>query len=498
MSETAYRTSCHSTVSESNLYTTSRSSSPLTSPRSAGGNSTRRSSVPITQSMVQVSSRSSPRPGTPASTSSFSDSIPRSYPLTDLTEHSEHALSPNSDSAYSSLPPPLPNSDDFLDTWDLRVFRCSYCNRPFITHDRLTAHLSDWHSSFSPPITAYYPPEADQKKNQASSIVVIAQGGDLLLQAPCISESSWGTHHHGAVQYQVASQILWVASPVFRRMFGPESIYKEASDLRRSQVFGNPTVVVLDDDSWALEVVLYALHHQNDLLPHRVEVEEMVMIAAICEKYELAQALRPVADRLFRGLRRETGKQGNENLLFVCQVFGYEEEFEEVSREMVMRATYEPGKGVRFGEAGNERGPRWVGKQIIEKILDVRKSHLEALRSYAKSLHTDPAHQLEIPLRSCLQGGVYKDNCEALQLGHLMKIVSKHNLDDEEMWNQSLYAISTQLLNIKNLYLPKNSACAEDHSGCSWVPGLHNAVQRVLESVKGLRLTNWPVRREGR
>lgn len=150
-------------------------------------------------------------------------------------------------------------------------------------------------------------------------------------------------------------------------MFGPESIYKEASDLRRSQVFGNPTVVVLDDDSWALEVVLYALHHQNDLLPHRVEVEEMVMIAAICEKYELAQALRPVADRLFRGLRRETGKQGNENLLFVCQVFGYEEEFEEVSREMVMRATYEPGKGVRFGEAGNERGPRWVGKQIIGK-----------------------------------------------------------------------------------------------------------------------------------
>jgi hypothetical protein len=131
-------------------------------------------------------------------------------------------------------------------------------------------------------------------------------------------------------------------------MFGPESNLKEAAELRRSQIFGTPTVISLDDDPQALEIILMALHHQSDLLPHAIEMSEMVHIAEICDKYEFHQALKPIADKLFIPMKDDATKPGNEDSLLCCYVFGYEDVFAEVSKELIIRGAWNPGQGLHF------------------------------------------------------------------------------------------------------------------------------------------------------
>ncbi|KAF8245581.1 hypothetical protein K440DRAFT_405397 [Wilcoxina mikolae CBS 423.85] len=367
--------------------------------------------------------------------------------------------------------------DAWIDNWDMKVYRCAYCNRPFVTYDRLLDHLRAWHSDDSPKIAPYEGPSINPRAHPGS-IVVIAQGGDMFLETPCSPESPWATYMNGMVQYQVASQVLWIASPVFRKMFGPESNLKEAAELRRSQIFGTPTVISLDDDPQALEIILMALHHQNDLLPQVIEMKEMVHIAEICDKYEFHQALKPIADKLFLPMKDDAIKPGNEDSLLCCYVFGYEDVFAEVSKELILRGAWNPGQGLHFelSEAGTLSSS--IPGFVVERLTRVRKSHVESLRKTIRGLYKEPNSQEE-GLRRLCTGGNHREECEALQLGHWIQSAAKYNLDDDEMWNQSLRSISSQLKEIKDLQ-------------CSWARRLHEAVDNELDSVEGLKLSDFP------
>lgn len=260
--------------------------------------------------------------------------------------------------------PPQITDDSFIDSWDMRVYRCDFCRRPYLTRERLFDHISVWHSYPPREIAPYLEPEAKPKAEPAS-IVVIAQGGDMFIEVPCPPDSPSTSSTDGQVRYQVASQVLWIASRVFCAMFGPESVYKEATELRRSQLLGTPTVVSLDDDSHALEIVLLALHHQIDLLPERVEVEVLVQIAAIVDKYELHQALKLVTDKLFSEAMGTLTDAGNENLLFCCYVFRKDKQFTDLSRHLIRCARWEPGRGLLF--AGDRTLCDYMPERIVSK-----------------------------------------------------------------------------------------------------------------------------------
>ncbi|KAI5857258.1 hypothetical protein BZA05DRAFT_460548 [Tricharina praecox] len=120
-------------------------------------------------------------------------------------------------------------------------------------------------------------------------------------------------------------------------MFGPESHFLEAIELRRSKIpeLGYPpAVVALNDDPDALEYIFNVLHHRQERLPE-VDQPLMVAVAAICDEYELHSALQPVADRVFLPLG-EIASEGFGDWIFIAYVFGYEDLFAKASRELIL------------------------------------------------------------------------------------------------------------------------------------------------------------------
>ncbi|KAF8533801.1 hypothetical protein BDD12DRAFT_809877 [Trichophaea hybrida] len=195
--------------------------------------------------------------------------------------------------SQTSSEPILEVTDDSWldDDWNAMVHRCHHCDRPFRSEARLEDHVRIWHSDESVEIDIY---EFESKPGPDVDLIeeIIVVGGDLIIKASISPTDSIG--------YLVGSQILYTTSSVFRDMFGRDSLCPEATDIRRANVLGfSPAVVSLDDDdSQALGLVLKVLHHRYDELPDEVSFNQIVHIAAICEKYKLHQSLQPLANRL--------------------------------------------------------------------------------------------------------------------------------------------------------------------------------------------------------
>jgi len=244
--------------------------------------------------------------------------------------------------------PPIANAivdDSWLDdNWDMTVHRCQHCSRPFGTRTRLLDHLRVWHAGRSPKI-AEYKYSLKKSRLQLDNIVVITGGGDMFIET---IKANFLVGHI-VVQYQVSSQVLWTASPVFRAMFGPDSKFEEAVNLRRAHILGfPPSVIPLDDDSAALEFIFNVLHLQHDRVPDIIDFQQMVQVAAICEKYELHKALQPTADKLFKLQKELSTHYGYEDWLLVSYCFGYEDIFTDVSKELILRGEWVPGSGLIF------------------------------------------------------------------------------------------------------------------------------------------------------
>ncbi|KAF8245553.1 hypothetical protein K440DRAFT_646162 [Wilcoxina mikolae CBS 423.85] len=369
--------------------------------------------------------------------------------------------------------------DSWLDdNWDMTVHRCQHCLRPFGTRTRLLDHLQVWHADGSPKIPEYkYKPT--KSRLRPDDVVVITSGGDMFIETR--KKNRWLIST--VVQYQVSSQVLWTASPVFRAMFGPTSGFEEAVNLRRVHILGfPPSVVPLDDNSEALEFIFNVLHLQHDRVPDTISFQKMVQVAAICEKYELHRALQPTADKLFKPQKMLSTHHGYEDWLLVSYCFGYESIFTDVSKELILRGEWVPGSGFIF----KGKTSASVATLSPYKLADVREVHVEKMRKHIESVQAERSHTRGTgrPSQQCKYGIDYK-KCEAIELGHLIQSISEHQLNEDETWNQSLRSISQTLERIDDLYLDSN------HVQCSWVPGVHSIADSSLK-FEGLKLSDFP------
>jgi hypothetical protein len=217
--------------------------------------------------------------------------------------------------------------DTWLDGWNTQIFRCTDCNRPFGTQTRLLDHRKTWHSAGSSKIENYAQAGINSNPVGIDELKEIFQSGDLILET---------TKGDGSVGYVVSSQVLCMTSKVFLKMMGRDSLFKEAIDVRRANVLGfHPAVVTVDDDHQTLEFILNVLHHRHDMLPKVLAFPELVRIAEICDKYELQLALKPTLDRFLEPYKTNlTG--GYRDWLLVSYVFGYEDIFSQISKELVL------------------------------------------------------------------------------------------------------------------------------------------------------------------
>jgi hypothetical protein len=122
------------------------------------------------------------------------------------------------------------------------------------------------------------------------------------------------------------------------------------------------------------------------------------------------------------------------------------------------------------------------------KIAAVRGKAIEAMRSYIRNL------QKELYEGKC-SGRFYDIECDALQLGHFMRMCSRHKLcadeDSYETWNSSLRHVVGLFDSIEIRFLPDYS-----DKRCSWVPSCQAFMKETLEGVQGLTFEDFPSRRK--
>ena len=188
---------------------------------------------------------------------------------------------------------------------------------------------------------------------------MLVDDGDLFVKIPPKLQSS------PAKIFQVNSQILWAASPVFRAMLGPKSSFKEALEIRRAVIRGSnsPTpIVTLDDPLATVQLVLQILCHRHEHpcpLPETLSIRDLSRVAAFADKYELQDVLRPWAlkwrwSRLEKLPCEDAGYK-----IFVSWVFRMEDEFAAASSAASLSMFWSPERGLFLRDEGPD-GPVWA------------------------------------------------------------------------------------------------------------------------------------------
>ncbi|KAF8251512.1 hypothetical protein K440DRAFT_637476 [Wilcoxina mikolae CBS 423.85] len=129
-----------------------------------------------------------------------------------------------------------------------------------------------------------------------------------------------------------------------RVMLGKHSKFAEAATLRESRKRDDdePILVKLEgDDPPMMGFILHALHGQYKKVPAKITVSQLACIAVICDKYALYEALQIIVGKWLENLKAKP-KMQLEQWLLISWVFGPEEIFTEVSRDLILSGMLRP------------------------------------------------------------------------------------------------------------------------------------------------------------
>lgn len=87
---------------------------------------------------------------------------------------------------------------------------------------------------------------------------------------------------------KVSSKHLSLVSPVFKAMFRRENAFKEGTDL---QAGGVVKVPLPDDDAAAFRIILNIVHVRHRYVPKTVNLNSLLQIAILVDKYQMVQAV---------------------------------------------------------------------------------------------------------------------------------------------------------------------------------------------------------------
>lgn len=149
------------------------------------------------------------------------------------------------------------------------------------------------------------------------TIEQIASNGDLVLEVGA----------EGAA-IRVHSLFLKEASIPFASLLSPQ--WSEGQRPRDPD--GSIRLALPDDDPQAMTAICALLHHKHDMLPKEVAAREVLKIAVVADKYDLAQAVLP-AVRVWRKPRSV-----NDMLCFMAAAFLCRDvaSFRELTRNLVL------------------------------------------------------------------------------------------------------------------------------------------------------------------
>lgn len=335
--------------------------------------------------------------------------------------------------------------------------------------------------------------------------VEVSPHGDLVLEL---------TFKRGQARYRVSSQVLCLASPVFRAMLGPNSSFREACELRAHTTTGGgaasaePYVLAIeDDDPEALAIVLFALHLQNAKLPAFIKEKRTIWnMAIICDKYDCTTAFSVWVDGWADGWRRRAFRNSGHGLwLFISWTFGLGDVFTFISKKLILEGYYQVEGGKFLSKEGWNLDGLAIPSPVMEIILQQRRTTIltmieDALSVLDKFLIGGEAGR---PLCSAVAP---TDECDLVILGALTReyqvrlgIYPEHT----KYLLMSVKDVHESLRSVKIRCLGESSPRMGGHAGTcmKFIYELHERLDVTLSKIVGLELADFgsrhglPVRR---
>ncbi|KAK5189283.1 hypothetical protein LTR47_011802 [Exophiala xenobiotica] len=152
------------------------------------------------------------------------------------------------------------------------------------------------------------------------------------------------------IELRVSSKHLSLASAVFDKSMEGHSIGD--TDMR--------TIPLQNDDYHAMEILLNIIHGRTRRVPRRLNIEELVQVVVLIDKYEFHEAVEPFTDMWFESLRPVLLRQEHQDLgsrIFICWVLQKSSEYNALTR----KAIWDTDSGFK-DEAGV--APDWIVREI--------------------------------------------------------------------------------------------------------------------------------------
>jgi hypothetical protein len=143
--------------------------------------------------------------------------------------------------------------------------------------------------------------------------------------------------------YLVSSRQLSNSSPVFRRLIDQAHPALFQNEYRPQAAKAFPQLLLSGSDPIAFGIVLYVLHACPNQLPESVSFETLLEVAAVCEKYRCAAAMRLWDEKWMRPWQRLALVPGYENWVFIAWVFGVQDVFGRLSKELIKNGVFKGG-----------------------------------------------------------------------------------------------------------------------------------------------------------
>ncbi|KAF8468193.1 hypothetical protein BDZ91DRAFT_722092 [Kalaharituber pfeilii] len=248
----------------------------------------------------------------------------------------------------------------------------------------------------------------------------IYPAGDITLAVP---HSVEGSTKQAIAYFLVNSQILCVASPVFRAMLSKTSNFKEAVSVSNKASNSEPTEVqLLDDNPKALAIILRAIHLQSEWVPNSLTTGQLYEVAIICDKYDMQRSLEHWLQKWIPQRESEASTYPHK-WLFISIAFSRKDILSNVSRSIIL--SYVPPKGLSSRAVFDPHVPQFY----VDEILRKREAVIQRILDYIASLLYEYGAPINpIPLVSGINGELKcqlkpheTELCDIFILGHLIR-----------------------------------------------------------------------------
>ncbi|KAH8820562.1 hypothetical protein F5884DRAFT_54420 [Xylogone sp. PMI_703] len=128
-----------------------------------------------------------------------------------------------------------------------------------------------------------------------------------------------------------SSKVMSLVCQPWRAMLGPDSQFREA------QVKNREAIPLPDDDARALERILYIAHLRFDKVPLKIEINDLVEIAILADKYDAGHMLRAWLGYWLSSIKSQIDTPGCEQQwLTLSWIMGLPGAFVKVASRMVL------------------------------------------------------------------------------------------------------------------------------------------------------------------